>query len=67
MNKLQKVDGTVQQGGLKFAFKVDIIRPWLYLVHVVRDIYEGDNVDGKLPKDRSDDIGVEDVRLRSLL
>ena len=67
LDKLQEVNSAVQKGGFEFAFEVDIIRAWLYLVHVVRDIYKGDDVDRKLPQNGPDDVGIEDVRLRSLL
>ena len=67
MDKLQKVNGAIQKGWFEFAFEVDIIRAWLYLVDIVRDVDEGDDMDRKLSKNGPNDVGVEDFGLGSLL
>jgi hypothetical protein len=39
----------------------------LVLIDIVGEVDQGHNVDGKLSKNRSNDVDVEDIRLRALL
>jgi len=63
---LQEVDGAVEEGGLELAFEVDVLFAGLDLLDVIREVDEGDDVDGELAKNGANDVGVEDVGLRSL-
>lgn len=63
---MQEVDGAVEEGGLELAFEVDVLFAGLDLLDVIREVDEGDDVDGELAKNGANDVGVEDVGLRSL-
>lgn len=66
LNELEEVDGAVEEGWLKFAFKINVVASGLVALDIVGDVDEGDYMDGELTKYRADDIGVEDVGLWAL-
>lgn len=63
LDKLEQVDGTVEEGGFKFAFEVDLFGSRFDGLDVIGEIDEGDDVDGELAEDGADDVRVEDVGL----
>jgi hypothetical protein len=63
---LQEVDGAVEEGGLELAFEVDVLFAGLDLLDVIREVDEGDDMDGELAEDGANDVGIEDVGLWSL-
>jgi len=66
LDELQEVDGAVEERRLELAFEVDVLFAGLDLLDVIREIDEGDDVDGELAEDGANDVGVEDVGLWSL-
>ncbi len=66
LDQLQEVDGAVEEGRLEFAFELDVLFAGLNLLDVVREVDEGDDVDGELAEDGANDVGVKDVGLWSL-
>jgi len=66
LDQLQEVDGAVEEGRLEFTFEVDVLFTGLDLLDVIREVNEGDDVDGELAEDGANDVGVEDVGLWSL-
>ncbi len=63
---MQEVDGAVEEGGLELAFEVDVLFAGLDLLDVIREVDEGDDMDGELAEDGANDVGIEDVGLWSL-
>lgn len=67
LNELQEVDGRVEQRGLKIFLKIRVGVLWLDALDVLRDVDQGSDMNSKLSEDRANNVGVEDVVLRSLL
>jgi hypothetical protein len=69
LDELQQVDGAVEERGLELALEVDgaAVLHGLELLHVLRDVDQGGDVDGELAEDRGDDVPVPDVVLRAFL
>jgi hypothetical protein len=67
LDELQEVDGAVEERGLEFALEVDgaAVFHGLELLHVLRDVDEGGDVDGELAEDGGNDVPVPDVVLRA--
>ena len=68
LDKLEEVDGAVEEGRFEFGFEVDLGAVFLRLklVDVVGDVNQGDDVNGELAEDGWDDVPIPDVVLRSL-
>lgn len=65
LDELEKVNGAVEEGGLEFAFEVDVRGARFSAMDVVGEVDQSDNVDGELSEDGADDVRVEDVGLGS--
>ena len=63
LDKLQQVDGAVEEGGLEFAFEIDGLATGFGALHVIGYVNERGDVDGELAENRADDVRVEDVGL----
>ena len=67
LHKLEEIDGAVEKRWLEFSLEIDIASLGLGLVDVIRNVDQRNDMNGKLSQDRSDDVEVEDVGLRSFL
>jgi hypothetical protein len=69
LDKLQEVDGAVEERGLEFALEVDgaAVFHGFDCRHVLGDVDEGGDVDGELAKNGGDDVPVPDIVLRAFL
>lgn len=66
LDELQEVDGRVEKRRLKLFLEVRVGVLGLDTLNVLRDIYEGGNVDGELAEDGSDNVRIENVVLGAL-
>lgn len=63
LDELEQINGAVEQGGFEFAFEVDLLGSGLDTLNVIGEVDEGDNVDGELAENGTDDVWIEDVGL----
>ena len=63
LDELEKVDGAIEEGGLKFALEVDLLSSGFDTLDVVGKVDEGDDMNGELAEDGADYVRIEDVGL----
>ena len=65
LDELEEVNGAIEKGRFKLAFKVDVVAARFVASNIVGEVDEGDDVDGELAENGANDVRVEDIGLRS--
>ena len=66
LNELEQVDGRIEQRGFEVLLEIWVGLFGLRALHVLGHVDEGDDVNGELAEDGTDDVEVEDVVLGAL-
>lgn len=67
LDELKQIDCRIEKGWLEFLFEIGVRNLGLSALDVLRDVDEGRDVNSELTKDRTNDVDVKDVVLRTFL